>query len=221
MSGLVSVVIPIYNGEAHLEETLQSVLSQSYSAIEVIAVDDGSKDQSQVILKRHPSIQVIDQNNRGNASARNHGLDSARGEYIAFIDQDDLWHPDKLSKQVALLEEDKDVLFTLSHFLSFGEERPDWCREETFIEAKPDYSPSSLVARREAFNTVGRFNEELQAASDVDWFFLAKDLQVKWEIVPEVLHWRRVHTQNQSNNYKKLHLEMLSLVRRSVQRKKS
>jgi cellulose synthase/poly-beta-1,6-N-acetylglucosamine synthase-like glycosyltransferase len=102
----VSVVIPVYNVEAYISHTLDSVLAQTYSHLEILIVDDESPDRSVEICQRYsdPRIQIIRQKNRGLAGARNTGIRHATGEYIALLDSDDLWLPDKIEKQVAHLE---------------------------------------------------------------------------------------------------------------------
>ncbi|WP_242145109.1 MULTISPECIES: glycosyltransferase family A protein [unclassified Bacillus cereus group] len=102
---LVSVVIPLYNAEKYIEETMQSILNQTYQNIEIVVVDDGSKDQSPIIVKelqrKHPEkVRYVHQENQGVSVARNTGIEHANGEYVAFLDSDDLWHPSKIEKQV-------------------------------------------------------------------------------------------------------------------------
>lgn len=104
-SGLVSVILPVYNGTAYLEATLESALRQHYPQVEIIAVDDGSRDASAQILERYAGqITVIAQANAGPAAARRAGVAASQGEYLAFLDQDDLWDEDKLARQVAVLQ---------------------------------------------------------------------------------------------------------------------
>ena len=101
---LVSVVIPLYNAEKYIEETMQSILDQTYKNIEIVIVDDGSKDQSpsivKILLKIPRSSKIRSSKNQGVSVARNTGIENASGEYIAFLDSDDLWHPTKIEKQV-------------------------------------------------------------------------------------------------------------------------
>jgi glycosyltransferase involved in cell wall biosynthesis len=109
LKALVSVIVPAYNAAAYIRQTLQSVLAQSYSAIEVIVVDDGSTDATSTIVKdfvrADSRFQLIRQSNAGVGAARNAGIRKARGKYIAPLDADDLWFPEKLEKQVARMEE--------------------------------------------------------------------------------------------------------------------
>jgi glycosyltransferase involved in cell wall biosynthesis len=102
----VSVIIPVYNVEQYVAQTLESVLAQTYTNLEIIIVDDESPDRSIDVCRRYtdPRIQIVQQKNRGLAGARNTGIRHATGDYIALLDSDDLWLPDKLQKQVAHLE---------------------------------------------------------------------------------------------------------------------
>lgn len=102
----VSVVVPLYNGAEHIAETLTSIQLQSSPATQVIVVDDGSSDDGAAIARAHPvGATVVSQPNLGVAVARNHGLSIASGEWVAFLDQDDLWHPDHLRRTIAWLDE--------------------------------------------------------------------------------------------------------------------
>jgi glycosyltransferase involved in cell wall biosynthesis len=104
---LVSVVVPAFNAAETIRETLQSISQQTYRALEVAVVDDGSTDRTAVIAHAHcladPRFRVISKDNGGVASARNEGIRASRGEFVAFIDADDLWHPTKIAKQVRTL----------------------------------------------------------------------------------------------------------------------
>ena len=109
-SGTVSVITPIYNAEKVIEKTLNSIFNQTYSQIEIVMVDDCSNDNSGRIvnsyIKEHPEIIYFRQpTNLGAGAARNKALELARGQYVAFLDADDMWHPTKIEKQIKLLEE--------------------------------------------------------------------------------------------------------------------
>src|SRR3989441_7830895 len=107
---VVSVVIPVYNGERYLADAIQSVLDQTYQNLEVIVVDDGSRDGSAAVAKRFgEAIRYVHRANGGVCKARNTGIAVARGTYLAFLDQDDLWLPDKLAAQVAYLDSHPEV----------------------------------------------------------------------------------------------------------------
>lgn len=106
----ISVIIPAYNVELYISSTINSVLNQTYNNIEIIVVDDGSKDKTRRIVEdlslHHRNIHYLWQNNSGVSDARNYGISKASGEYIAFIDGDDLWKPEKIELQVRQIEED-------------------------------------------------------------------------------------------------------------------
>jgi glycosyltransferase involved in cell wall biosynthesis len=108
-SGQVSVIIPAYNAAATVERTISSVLNQTYADLEVLVVDDGSTDETATLVQRMANvdrrIRLLQKSNGGLVSARNHGIVHASGEFIAPVDADDLWHPDKIRKQVALMRE--------------------------------------------------------------------------------------------------------------------
>ncbi len=107
--GLVSIITPVYNGEKYISETIESVIKQTYLDWEMIVVDDGSKDGSAAIVRRYAEkesrITLLQQPNGGSASARNNGIRYANGQYIALLDSDDLWDPDFLKSQLALMKE--------------------------------------------------------------------------------------------------------------------
>lgn len=117
----VSVVIPCFNAESFLGDTIRSVLGQTYSPHEVIVVDDGSRDNSAAIAASFGEpIRVIRQSNQGECAARNTGLDLARGDWIAFLDADDLWTPKKLECQVAEAGRGPDIVCIHTRFYQFG-----------------------------------------------------------------------------------------------------
>ncbi len=113
MEPRVSIIVPVYNAEKYIEETVASVVAQTFADWELLLVEDGSSDGSRQAVERmlaergDERLHLIVQKNAGAAAARNHGLLQASGRYIAFLDADDLWSPDKLEKQLALMEEKK------------------------------------------------------------------------------------------------------------------
>ena len=99
MPDLVSVIITCYNSEKYLKKTIECVLRQDYKHLEIIAVDDGSKDSTRTILESYPAVQVLTHpgnKNQGQAASLNLGVRNARGTFIAFLDDDDMWHPQKI-----------------------------------------------------------------------------------------------------------------------------
>ena len=114
----ISVVIPAYNAGRHLARTIDSVLAQTFCALEIIVVDDGSTDDTAEVARTYGSkIRYIAQNNAGASVARNTGIEAAKGEWIAFLDADDEWLPEKLAKQTELLERNPDLVWTTGNFI--------------------------------------------------------------------------------------------------------
>ncbi len=111
MYPLITVVVPAYNAEATLFETLESISRQTYANVETIVVDDGSKDSTRSIAEafaeKHSAIRIISTVNGGVAAARNTGIEAAAGTFIAPVDADDLWHPEKLARQLAVFDSDR------------------------------------------------------------------------------------------------------------------
>ncbi len=220
---LVSVVIPVHNGERFLAEAVRSVLAQTLADLEVIVVDDGSTDTSAGIAGSFPSVRCIRLENKGVAAARNEGLRAARAERIAFLDQDDLWLSSKLERQVALLSRDpgSDCAICLEKFfIEPGTERPHWVRGEALETPVVAFEPSALLARRRAFDTVGLFDESYRLASDADWFFRARDLGIAIGVVPELLLLRRIHGDNESHKTLLGNAELRRIAQASLLRKR-
>ena len=118
----VSVIIPTYNREEFITETIKSVLNQTYKDFEIIVVDDGSTDNTKQKLEPFKSkIKLIEQKNSERAVARNNGVKSSSGEYIAFLDSDDLWIKNKLENQVNFLDEKKDFILTYGQSFRINE----------------------------------------------------------------------------------------------------
>lgn len=125
---LVSIITPCYNGAAYISETIESVLSQTYSYWEMLIVDDGSKDDSAFIVKSYGEkdnrIRLIQQANAGSAAARNHGIRQAKGQYIALLDADDVWHPDFLEQQIKFMKRKNAICVCCSYGMINAESKP-------------------------------------------------------------------------------------------------
>lgn len=168
---LVSVIIPVFNGELYLAEALDSVFAQDYRPIEVIVVDDGSTDDTAAVARRYSHVYYLHQPNQGPPVARNTGLSHCKGDLIAFLDADDLWVPGKLSMQVAYLEfhpEAGCVIGRMKNFLQESIPRPSWVNDSIFSDNPDAYSLGSMLAHRWVFETVGQFNTSNQRGDHID-----------------------------------------------------
>ena len=198
---LVSVIVPVYNGERFLSATLKSILDQDYRPLEVLVIDDGSTDGTAAVAQSFAEIRYVYQSNHGVAVARNTGLEAARGEYIAFLDADDLWAPHKLSLQLDYHHQHPEVdcsFVGLVNFLEDGVEPPLWLRDNQSEAGRPDYSPCTLLARKSVFDLVGLFDTSFRVGEDTEWFARAVDGGVKMGMLPDVLVRRRIHGANLS-----------------------
>lgn len=192
----VSVVIPVFNGAGHLEPTLRSVLAQRGVDFELILVDDGSTDASMAVATRvAPDATRLTQQNAGVCVTRNHGLAQARGRAVIFLDQDDIWHPQMLARQLALLDADPGLVAAVCpyhHWRPRAGEYPEpaaiW-RDELPPALNPEFSgwvyhqflfdcwalTSGTLLRREAVVQAGGFDEALPFSEDWDlWLRLSR-----------------------------------------------
>jgi glycosyltransferase involved in cell wall biosynthesis len=191
---LVSVVIPVYNGEPFLREALDSVLAQDYEPFEVVVVDDGSTDGSGAIARSYPEVRYIRQENQGPAVARNAGIAAARGEFLAFFDADDVMLPNKLSVQVGYLLEHPEATATLANQATIGPP-PETARDTAWSDA-PDVQPTSVVLRRSTILELGGFDPAVSPTDDFDLLIRLRERGHRIEVLPEVVMHRRYHGGN-------------------------
>jgi glycosyltransferase involved in cell wall biosynthesis len=221
---LVSVIIPVYNGARFLRAALESVFAQTYRSFEVIVVDDGSVDDSGIIAQSFAEVRYMHQANQGVAAARNYGIETAQGEFFAFLDQDDLWTPEKLKVQIGYLLSHPDVGYTLTqqqYFLDPGATLPAWFRKELFDSVHTGWVLGTLVVRRSAFEKIGNFATGYSAANDSDWFFRAKAAEMPMAVMPELLLRKRIHEANDSARAKEILSELLKVVKTSLDRQRT
>ncbi len=198
---LVSVVIPVYNGERFLGEALESVCWQTYRHFEVIVVDDGSTDRTWEIASAFPGLRGFRQDNLGPSAARNLALEHARGDLVAFLDADDTWTPDKLRVQVdAMLAAGSRFSTTwMREVVEPGTVLPaGWGRGIPIGEPSPVGVPSSWLVERGLFGEVGGFDASYRKWEDLEWVARAEGVGVTPMVVPEVLLLRRLHGANAS-----------------------
>ena len=220
---LVSAVIPVYNGERYLAETLQSVLSQDYPELEIVVVDDGSVDGTAAIARGFKQVRYVYRTNQGQATARNEGITVSSGELLAFLDADDLWTPNKLSTQVNYMLEHPDVGYTLARqslFMEPGTDVPAWLREDLLHGDHVGFFPSTLVAWRWVFEQIGFYDPSFRIGESADWFARAKDAGIAMEIVPAVLLNKRVHGDNLTHNLQTSRADIFRALRESIRRQR-
>lgn len=221
---LVSVIIPVFNAGKYLDSALKSVFLQTYFNMEAIVIDDGSTDQSGTIAKSYPAVRYFYQKNKGVSAARNIGLDASNGEYIAFLDADDLWKPQKTEEQITFMMQHQNVDVTgtyAENFLEEGTELPGWLENDPNWSKHEDYIiPSTMMARRSVFERVGGFDTNLPSGEDTDLLWRVRENGIELAILEKILVRRRFHGENLSWKYKaENNKRLLQIARQSIQRK--
>ncbi len=174
----ISVIIPTYNRKKTLARAIQSVINQSLSPFEILIIDDGSNDGTEEWVKeKFQNIKYIYQNNRGVSSARNIGIENANGDWVAFLDSDDEWLPNKLHEQVKTIESNPKIKFFHTNEI--------WIRNGVRVNQMKKHkkyggyifekcldicrvSPSSVLIQKEVFDNIGVFDESLRVCEDYD-----------------------------------------------------
>lgn len=220
---LVSVIIPTYNYGRYVGQAIDSALAQSYTNQEVVVVDDGSTDDTRDRLAWYGDrIRVIHQENQGLSAARNTGIREARGDYVAFLDSDDSFHPRKTELQMAYLKLHPAVDLVGTEM--FSDETIVWCPVDpeqlpaTLITLKamaikPRFAPSSVIAHKKCFETVGHFDTALRSVEDRDmWLRIGARFNMARLNIP--LTWYRITPGSMSSHPERMeHFELLVLNR--------
>lgn len=196
VSPTISVVTPLYNGAAYIGEALQSIAAQTRPVTEAIVVDDGSTDDGPDIARTFPLAKVVRQANGGCARALNTGVAHATGEFLAFLDADDRWLPDKIARQmeVMLAADAPDMVFCGCR--RFGSSGHGAERVEQTVDERPGLSKTCLLIRRSAFDRVGLFPTDGKSHDFVDWFSRAMEVGLRHRMLDAVLAERRIHDRN-------------------------
>ena len=203
---LISTIVPVFNGERYLGEALDSIWAQTYRPLEIIVVNDGSTDgTAKVVGSYRERVQYIQQANKGPAAARNLGISKAGGDFIAFLDADDVWHPEKLERQMARFRARPELNLCVTHIQNFWiqelkAEAEQFCNHPLSQPTPGYFQLQTLLARGSVFDTVGRFNTVLPTCSDVDWFLRVVEHGMVILVLPKVLLNRRLHRTNISRS---------------------
>lgn len=212
----VSVVIPVYNGEKYISDAIESVFNQTYKNIEVIVVDDGSTDNTAERIKLYLSrVKYLYQDNAGVANARNRGIQNSQGEFIAFLDHDDIWLPEKIERQVDYFLKNTQSKFVhtpvkyINHLGEIIEPSGYWGKLEFNREVKNVKEifmhfamlQSTMMIKKEIFDEIGLWNE---AFTHCDGYNLCLRIALKYTLrfINEPLTLYRLHDLNMSKNIK-------------------
>ncbi|MCI0552129.1 MAG: glycosyltransferase [Anaerolineae bacterium] len=223
----MSVIMPVYNSASYICDAINSLIAQNYSNLEIIVINDGSTDDTLSALHRYDNeIILIDQKNAGAAVARNRGLDCARGQYIAFLDSDDVWLPEKLRIQIAYLEShptigmvysswrcwypDRDGQFNISRNdrqeladVSIVESKSGWLYDQLLFECI--LLTSTVVIRRSIVQQAGKFDTRLLRGQDYDYWIrvsrLTEIVKLNAELALYRIHGNSIAKNHSNQNY--------------------
>ena len=197
---LVSVIIPVFNGEKYLLEAIESVLRQPYQPFELIVVDDGSTDNSGSIAKGLASqLRYVYQENGGLGAALNTGIELSRGCFLSFLDADDLWKENKLMHQMTVFEDKPDIDIVFGQIKEFYS--PELDQNQGKMGRIPGkvmrgFFKGCMLIKRDSFFRVGAFETRWKVGDFVDWYLKAVEKGLKSIVLDEVVTLRRIHTDN-------------------------
>lgn len=223
---IISVILPVYNGERTIQETIASVLRQTFSDFELIVINDGSQDSTLDIVKRipDPRLKVLSYPNAGLAASRNRGIAQAVGDYIAFIDADDLWTPDKLEAQFQALQNNPHAALAYS-WTDFIDESSQFIHTGSHLTVNGNAyahlllvnfleNGSNPLIRQPILTQVAGFDESLSAAEDWDlWLRLAANYPFVCVPKPQILY--RVSLTSMTANVTRQKRETLKVIKRA------
>lgn len=219
---MISVIIPVYNRSRFILEAIDSVKRQTYRDIEIIVVDDGSTDRTEHVVKRLGNqVKYIYQKNQGPSVARNNGIRAAKGKWIAFLDSDDIFLPDKLAEQIKLFKDNNIGLvhsyYYRVHILknsiqviepNFSKDRKNLQQE--LLKRKHTIRTSTVLVRKSCFEQVGCFNPKYPAAEDWDmWIRLASKFDFACVKKPLAIYRRHPNSLVERNEGPAFHKEIV------------
>lgn len=224
---LISVIIPVYNGEKTILATIDSVLKQTFSNFELIIINDGSTDKTLEVVNhiQDPRLKVFSYPNAGQPTSRNRGITHALGEYISFIDADDLWTPDKLEAQLKALQSNSQAAVAYS-WTNVVDETGRFLRRGSYLSYEGDVyarlllndfieSGSNPLIRAYAFKEVSGFDSSLSNAHDWDmWLRLASQYHFVAVSSPQILY--VVSSHSMSSNLTGMEISSLRVIERCL-----
>ena len=222
-SPLISVIVPVYNGEKYLAEAVKSVSDQGYSPLELIIVDDGSTDRtSEIAHSFSPGVRYMRQSNAGPAAARNAGLKVARGDLIAFQDADDLWPHDKLTRQLPRMINDPALEIISGRmqrikFAGMGDGREVF---KEFLPPQISYNLGCALFRKSVFERVGLFDVTMRCSEDFDWWMRARECGAHILILRHVTLLYRLHGQSITHGRDLQGLQLMDGLKKSLERRR-
>ncbi|MGZ8216662.1 glycosyltransferase family 2 protein [Methylomagnum sp.] len=223
---LISVIIPSYNRADYIVEAVQSAFAQTYPALELIVIDDGSTDATaQVLAPFVGRLTYVRQENQGIGAARNHGVARSSGEFVAFLDSDDLWLPDKLQWQMAAFRNAPETDAVYGHAEQFISPELDAEAAARLRHLAGKIQPApiacALLIRRPAFDAVGPFDPALRVGVDMDWYARLCERGLKTVMLEQTLYRRRLHRSNLNLTHAHEQSERLRVLKMALDRRRN
>jgi glycosyltransferase involved in cell wall biosynthesis len=220
----VTAAIPVRDGEAYLAEAIESVLAQSRPCDQVIVVDNGSTDRSAEIAGGFsPAVELVSEPRPGIGTARNAAMRAASGDYVAFLDADDLWQPEKTRLQLAAFAAAPELQLVFGHVLQFVS--PDVSAGDAAAlrvpeKPQPGLHIGAMLARRSAIEAVGPWAEDVRISDGLSFLLRARELGFEQAMLPETVTHRRVHGDNHSIQNRSERSEFARHLKRSLDRRR-
>ncbi len=221
---LVSVIIPVYNGERYLAEAIDSAIAQDYRPLEILVIDDGSTDGSARIARSYgPPVTCLTKAHSGLAATRNFGVAVARGELLAFLDSDDVWLPGKLTRQVQALLADPGQDGVFGRMEQFVSPELDARARERLQPAAVTLDapvPGTLLIRIVSYRRVGDQDSQWKVGEFLDWLLKAKSQGLRIPILEDLVLRRRIHTGNMGIRERSERRDYAEILLASLRRKR-
>jgi glycosyltransferase involved in cell wall biosynthesis len=221
----IAVIIPVRNGERYLAEALDSVLAQAHQPCDIVVVDDGSTDRTVALAQRYaPGVRCISQCAAGIGAARNRGVAEGRGEYLAFLDGDDMWPRDRLERQFAAFSRDPrpDLVFgRMRQFLSDDLDAAARAQVVCPEDSQPAFLANTMLLPRAVWERVGPFSTETVRSEFLDWLLRARELALREVMLDDVVLLRRLHASNHGRKTQDSAGEYALTLKRALDRRRA
>ena len=221
---LISVIMPVYNAERFVGDAIRSVLAQGYPNVEIICVDDGSTDQSaQIVQAFGPVVRYLYQENQGPAAARNRAFDLVRGEFVTFLDNDDLFPAYKFHNQLATFAADPtlDIVFGKTQYIFLDGSNPERFQFPDASRTVWNILLGAGLFRTSVFRRVGLFNEALRIGEDGDWYNRAREQHSQIRTTDDVMLYYRHHDANYTRDQELVKRSLLRAIKYSLNRRRN
>lgn len=219
----ISVIVPVHNGARYLAECIQSVLDQRHPSLELLVVDNASTDATADVARAFPAVRYLHLPDKGLARALNHGLEHCRGRFLASLDADDLWTPNRLALQLETFARNPEVELVFGHVEQFiSPELEESVKATLSVRHKllPGRHRGTMLIRTESFWRVGPFEPSVDFGEFLDWYMRAAEQHIRDVMLPEVVTLRRVHGANLGYTERNRRVEYARVLKRGLDRRR-